>query len=458
MTADPRRVVVRQEGRPDAGGTHVIYWMQQSQRVHRNHALATAVGIANDAGLPVTVVFVVDPSYPGANLRSFAFMFEGLRETAAELDRRGIGFVLRRGDPATVVGGMLGDACALVCDTGYLSHQRTWRTRLADAVRAHHPSLRFLEVDSDVVVPVRLAYPKAAYAAYAIRPALMRQYGSFLSDGVIPEVRIRAAAAGPRDWTIPAGVDASVPESPVFQGGRTEALRRFERFLETAADRYPDASDPGGELTSGMSPYLHFGQIAAVELLDRITAAHAAGTLRDAAFDDYLEQLLVRRELAVNFVWHTAGYDKFETMTEPWAYRTMTEHADDPRPVLYSFADLEAGNTADPYYNAAMAEMRKSGFMHTTMRMYWAKKIIEWTPSFRTAYETIVALDDRWFLDGRDANGYAGAAWCFGKHDRPWGERPVFGTLRYMNDRGLERKYDMRSYVARVASIPDKRP
>ncbi|HPG43326.1 MAG TPA: FAD-binding domain-containing protein, partial [Acholeplasmataceae bacterium] len=167
-------------------------------------------------------------------------------------------------------------------------------------------------------------------------------------------------------------------------------------------------------------------------------------------FDQYVEQLLVRRELAFNYVTYQKGYDQFETMTEPWAYQTMKAHENDIRSYLYDKNDYINFRTHDPYFNAAMIEMVKTGYMHNYMRMYWAKKIIEWSPSFKEAYETIKYLNDTYFIDGRDPNSYTGIAWCFGKHDRAWTERNIFGKLRYMNDKGLEKKFDIKSYVLQM--------
>ena len=172
-----------------------------------------------------------------------------------------------------------------------------------------------------------------------------------------------------------------------------------------------------------------------------------------ANIDSLFEQLVVRRELAFNFVYYNEGYDQFDSMTYAWAYQTMKEHENDPREVLYTLADYENASTHDPYFNAAMLEMIHTGFMHNYMRMYWAKKIIEWSPSYEEAYRTSVYLDDKYFLDGRDPNGYTGVAWCYGKHDRAWTERSVFGKLRYMNAGGLERKFKINDYVKRWQSF-----
>jgi deoxyribodipyrimidine photo-lyase len=175
--------------------------------------------------------------------------------------------------------------------------------------------------------------------------------------------------------------------------------------------------------------------------------------INQATYDGIFEQVFVRRELAFNFVYYNHQYDQFDHMTEPWAYLTMDNHQDDYRPHLYTKEQLEKADTHDPYFNAAMDEMRFSGYMHNYMRMYWAKKIIEWSNSYKEAYETTLYLNNKYFLDGRDPNSYTSVAWNYGRHDRAWTERPILGKLRYMNDKGLERKFDMSKYIQYVESI-----
>jgi len=198
-----------------------------------------------------------------------------------------------------------------------------------------------------------------------------------------------------------------------------------------------------------MSPYLHFGQISPLE----IALAVRRSRVRDRANKDaYLEELLVRRELAINFVFYNRRYDVYASLPR-WARATLKAHRHDRREHVYTLRQLEAAETHDPYWNAAMTEMRLTGKMHNYMRMYWGKKILEWTRTPAAAFRRALDLNNRYFLDGRDPASYANVAWCFGKHDRPWKQRPVFGTVRYMNAAGLERKFDMDAYVRRVAGL-----
>jgi len=191
-----------------------------------------------------------------------------------------------------------------------------------------------------------------------------------------------------------------------------------------------------------LSPYLHFGQISPVEIALAVRAARAPAADRDS----YLEELIVRRELAVNFVLSNECYDRFESLPG-WAQRTLALHARDARAHTYDFEQLAAARTHDAYWNAAMQEMRLTGFMHNYMRMYWGKKVLEWSPTPQEGHATLLRLNNSYFLDGRDASSYANVGWVFGLHDRPWPERPIFGNVRYMNAAGLKRKTDIEAYV-----------
>jgi len=198
-----------------------------------------------------------------------------------------------------------------------------------------------------------------------------------------------------------------------------------------------------------MSLYLHFGQISPLELALRLT--RLPSPLQEGR-DAYLEELIVRRELAANFVHFTPDYDAFSSLPD-WARRTLDAHSKDPRNPFYGPEQLEKAQTHDPYWNAAMVEMKVTGYMHNYMRMYWGKKILEWSSSPEVAYRTLLALNNRYFIDGRDPNSYANAGWIFGLHDRPWGGRSVYGTVRSMSAAGLERKCDIDAYVRKVERL-----
>lgn len=445
----------------DHQGDYVIYWMQQSQRVHYNHALLHAIEQANRYDQPLLVFFGLTPDYPEANERHYTFMLEGLKEVKSILEHFGMTFVFKLESPEMGILPYLEKAGLLVMDYGYLAFQKVWRKNVWDYTLQKGLKLGIDLVDTDVIVPVRVASDKAEYGAYTLRPKLKKMYQNFRDFTHLPILSNQQKLSFHSDHDLgnideliaSLPIDHSVKKSPIYRGGYIEANRLFFDFLQRKLNAYKDSNDPSRDLTSKLSMYLHFGQISSLEMLDKLMLASQQGQLDGQSLDAFIEQLLVRRELAFNYVTYQKGYDCFETMTEPWAYQTMEMHQHDFHPYRYSIDDLEQAKTHDPYFNAAMKEMSFTGYMHNYMRMYWAKKIIEWTPSFKEAYETIKYLNNKYFIDGRDANSYTGIAWCFGKHDRPWTEREIFGKLRYMNDKGLERKFDIMEYVSRIDHI-----
>ncbi len=451
---EPQRIQPLNDRRAANGRRYVLYWMQQSQREAHNPALEFAVKEANQRDQPVVVAFVVMEDYPQANERHFAFMLQGLREVAVSLDKRGIPFVVRRGEPGDVVLELADAASLLVCDRGYLKHQRDWRESLS-----RQASCPVVQVEGDVVVPVDTVSDRAEYAARTIRPKILRNRDAYLRPLVRTRLKRRAGTHDiasdfdpfePDEMLAALDVDRSVRQVRRFNGGTSEARKHLERFSNRGLVDYSQArNDPADPRCSWLSPYLHFGQISPVEAALKVARTENCALADREAF---LEQLIVRRELSINFVLHEPRYDRFSALPE-WARRTLREHADDERPVRYTAGKLQAAATHDPYWNAAMNEMVKTGFMHNYMRMYWGKKIIEWSASPERAYRTILELNNKYFIDGRDPNSYTSVAWLFGLHDRPWTERPIFGKVRYMNAAGLERKFDIDRYVSWVEGL-----
>ena len=434
-----------------ARGVYVLYWMQQSQRAEYNHALEYAIEQANELKLPVRVVFGLTDDYPEANLRHYTFMLEGLRETQAALAKRGIPMSVQKGDPAKVALKAAREAALLVCDRGYLRHQKRWRRQVAEAAPC-----RVVQVESDVVVPVRAVSDKREVAARTIRPKIHKQLGKFLVEMTESKVARRSA---PRELT---GIDLSDlegtlkqlkldrsvhPVSRFFTGGLSEAKKRFATFLQKKLAHYKDnRNQPQTDYVSHMSPYLHFGQISPLYLALRVWRQRSA---HRANAETYFEELVVRRELSMNFVEFTDDYDSI-TCLPNWAKETLNNHRRDAREHLYSPVELERAKTHDSYWNAAWLEAKRTGYMHSYMRMYWAKQILRWSRSPEEGFDTALALMNKYFLDGRDANSYTGVAWVFGNHDRPFNDREVFGVIRSMTASGLERKADMEAYIAKV--------
>ncbi|QSZ68157.1 deoxyribodipyrimidine photolyase [Methanofollis aquaemaris] len=431
---------------PPAEGEHVLYRMQASQRAEGNPALEYAVAEANRRALPLLVCFCLDPRGEGRQARHLGFMLEGLAETGAHLADRGIAFLVGAGPPHEVVAALGEEAALVVADRGYLHGQAEDRALLAERL-----AVPLVEVEGEVVVPVETASQKEEWSAATFRRRIARHLEPFPAPQAQRAVRVRSADDGNHETlrldrpdallrTLGAAEDAG---PAAFTGGLTEARRLLDRFVRERLGRYAnERNDPNADVLSCMSPYLHFGQISPLEVARRVRAV--GGT--DAAA--YLEELVVRRELSMNFVRYNPAYASPDCLPA-WAATTLADHAGDPREYEYALADLEAAATHDPYWNAAQRELLGTGKMHGYMRMYWGKKVLEWSSTPEEAYHALLTLNNRYELDGRDPNGYAGVAWCFGKHDRAWKERPVFGKVRYMNARGLRRKFDADRYAAR---------
>lgn len=436
--------------RETKSGDYVLYWMQAAQRAEANPALQHAVRLANEQRRPCLAFFGLTERFPEANARHLAFMLEGLRETQLALADRGVRLVVRRVQPDRGVVDLGRAASLVVTDRGYLRVQKSWREKAAAAL-----ACPLIQVETETVVPVETASPKEEYSAATFRPKIRKILASSLA---VPADRkpLRDSLGWKGDSLdleniedVLAGlkIDRSVGPSPFYRGGAEEAKRRFRLFLRERLDHFADLrNNPTVDFLSHLSPYLHFGQISPAWAAAKAAASKSRG--REA----FLEELVVRRELAANFVHYNGRYDSFESLPA-WARTTLARHAADPRPVLYTRAELEAGKTHDPYWNAAQREMAVTGKMHGYMRMYWGKKILEWSAAPEDAYATALYLNNKYEIDGRDPNGFAGVAWCFGKHDRPWGERPIFGLVRYMNEAGLRRKFDADRYVRNVAEL-----
>ena len=430
----------------------VVYWMSRDQRAEDNGALLAAQDMALARKEPLAVLFCLLPSFKGAPGGAFAFMLDGLIETARDLARRKIPLIVLRGDPVLEIPRWIGarGASALFCDFDPLREKRLWQREIAVRV-----SVPFFEVDGHNVVPCRRASPKQEYAAYTFRPRIRALLPRFLED--MPSLKDH-----PFPWSredegsrsldrlvearknLPSPLPASGP--PGSAAGR----RRLDAFLAAGlADYDGKRNDPNEEAQSGLSPYLHFGQISARRAALEVTRSAAS----DEAKEAFLEELVVRRELADNFCFYNEAYDRFEGFPG-WARRTLDAHRSDERPLLYGSVELEEARTGDPLWNAAQRQMVLTGKMQGWLRMYWAKKIFEWSPSPEEALRRALLLNDRYELDGRDPNGYAGVAWSLGGvHDRAWPERPLFGKVRYMNLAGARRKFDVDAFCRSVPPL-----
>jgi deoxyribodipyrimidine photo-lyase len=439
--------------------------MQASVRVQDNLALQEAMALADDRGLDLAVVFCLDAGYPEANKRSFAFLLDGLKDVSAALAGLGLKLTIVAGSPLEAVPLAARRAAVLVTDQGYMPLQRRWRQQISENV-----SCPVILMEDNISVPVKVASDHEEWTAATLRPKLMRLADLEPLPVALPRNRCRSwegaeaawSSAGlkvlegvpGRQWLERLALDNGVPATSL-PGGESAALRRWSDFMQGGLEHYnTDRNDPNLEGSSGLAPYLHFGHISPLTLLRDLKASGRwvpAVSYRRAGEDPaskFLDEVLVRRELSINYVWYNPDFSTLQGLPD-WARRTLGHHQADQREYLYSDLDWESARTHDEAWNAAQTQLVNTGIMHGYMRMYWGKKLLEWNSDPAAALELALRLNNRYALDGRDPNSYAGVAWCFGKHDMPWAERSVYGLVRCMTSGGLARKFDLNAYVAR---------
>ena len=429
----------------------VLYWMSRDQRVADNWALLFAQQLANERKVPIIVLFCLAPAYLGAKAQHFEFLLQGLEGVESDLRTKQIPFYLRCGQPGETLSKFATEKKigAIVCDFSPLRLNRKWKEDVARSIR-----IPIYEVDAHNIVPCWIASNKMEYAARTMRPKIHRLLGEYLHS--FPALKKHAFIQNfpaPVDWNrVRSTIQAKRLQgnSRYPDSGERYARRTLREFLRKRLGEYgKKRNDPSTLGQSNLSPYLHYGQISAQRVALEIRKAKQGLQSKET----FLEELVVRRELSDNFCYYNPSYDTFHGFPE-WAQKTLNKHRSDSRPYLYQKIDFENANTHDDLWNAAQMEMVKTGKMHGYLRMYWAKKILEWSPSPEEALETAIELNDSYELDGRDPNGYTGIAWSIGGvHDRPWFERPVFGTVRYMSYNGCKSKFDVKKYIRQVNEL-----
>jgi deoxyribodipyrimidine photo-lyase len=439
-----------------ASAKYVLYWAQVNRRVASNHALGYAVKLANYLRLPVLFYEGLTFDNPYASDRLHTFVLEGVPDTGRRLQRLGIGYVFylrrRREDANDVLYRLAKEAAAVVTDDFPLFPARNYNASVPAKL-----DVPYYAVDSSCIVPMS-CFSKREYGAYTIRPKIQRLLPQYLRPAPLIRAReafhgtyrcfhTRVSASNIAELVASCDIDHTVRPSASFPGGYSAAQRRLRQFLKQSLHRYANSSSqPSENVTSGLSPYLHFGHISSLQVALAVKSYASEHKLLP---DEFLEELIVRRELAFNFARFTQHPETLDALPD-WARKTVAKHSRDRRDPGYSRDQFERSQTHDPLWNAAQKELLLTGKIHGYYRMYWGKKIIEWSRTPEEALATTIYLNDRYALDGRDPNSYTNILWCFGLHDRPWAERPIFGQVRYMSLQGMRRKTDVDAYIRSV--------
>ncbi|XP_067322223.1 deoxyribodipyrimidine photo-lyase-like [Anolis sagrei] len=427
------------------GAEGILYWMSRDQRVQDNWAFLYAQRLALKQNLPLHVAFCLVPRFLEATIRHFGFMLKGLKEVAEECQQLSIPFHLLTGLAKDVLPPFVEkhNFAGVVTDFSPLRVPMQW---VQDVRERLPPDVPFVQVDAHNVVPCWVASEKQEYGARTIRRKIHDRLSEFLTEfpPIIQHPHLAASQAEPIDWDACAAsleVDRSVAEVAWAKPGSAAGLLVLEEFIQERLKFFSsERNNPNRAALSNLSPWFHFGQVSVQRAILEVRKHRARC---NESVEAFIEEALVRRELADNFCFYNPNYDKVEGAYE-WAKTTLKLHATDKRPHQYSLKQLEEGKTHDPLWNAAQLQMVHEGKMHGFLRMYWAKKILEWTNSPEEALKFSIYLNDRYELDGRDPNGYVGCMWSIcGIHDQGWAERPVFGKIRYMNYDGCKRKFDV---------------
>ena len=466
------RVTVPRDGEPVGAGP-VLLWVQHAQRANGNATVNLAVQLADALDREVVAVFCLVPSYPRATLRAYHCMAEGLAELPDGFAARGIGWTLRLGEPEDVIPAVARElkAALIVVDQDPTNTGRRWRADVADAA-----GLPMVMVDADVVVPTA-HFPKLEFAPRTIRPKILKLLPQYLVPIEDPAPGRRSSvreAPDPLDLIATLDIDRSVGPAPYWPGGQSHARHRLARFLDRTLPTYAESRNTTDlEGTSGLSRYLHYGHISPVEVAVAASEAfHRSGgvvgsegeadeaskggegdgsAIGGASLDSFLDELIVQRELCVNFAVHEPRYETFDAIPD-WGRKTLAAHADDSRETILSRDQLEACETPDRLWNAAQRQMIHEGYLPNRLRMYWAKQIPHWTATAEEAHAHTVHLNDRYFVDGRDPTGYAQIAWAVGgRHDRPFPpNKPVIGLVRPLGIRAMKRHFDPEAYIKEI--------
>ncbi len=454
-------------------GSYVLYWMTGARRLEGNYALDRAVELAREKRRPLLIFEPLRCDYRWANDRFHRFVLEGMEVNRRKCKSAGVTYFSYVEPRPRAGAGLLEmlaqEACAVVTDDSpvfFLPHMR--------AAAASRLEVSLEVVDSNGLYPM-WATEKVFSTAFSFRAHLQKTLTPHLADLPLDQPFDRLTA---KRAPLPEGIEKRWPSQldvallPIdhsvgpaaFRGGSDAAQARLKLFIETVLPGWPDArNEPEVDGTSRLSPYLHFGHIGPHQILAAVaqregwkpeSLGKGKGGKKEGWWkmspeaEAFLDEAITWRELGYNYASHHSDPpNDFESLPR-WAIATLAKHEKDPRPVAYSLDQLDAAQTIDPLWNAAMNQLKREGFMHGYLRMLWGKKILEWSASPREALVAMEHLMNRYSVDGRDPNSYSGFFWVLGRYDRPWGpERKIFGNIRYMSSANTAKKMKVKTYV-----------
>ncbi len=425
---------------------NIVYWMSRDMRVDDNWALLHAQKLSLEYNKNLIVVFNLVPKFGLAGKRQLDFMITGLKEIEKSLQKYNIPFIITLGDPKETIPNLITkyNVKTLITDFSPLKISRKWKSEVNNLI-----NISFYEIDTHNIIPVWITSQKQEYGAYTIRPKIHKLLDEWLTD--IPKleklVQKNKFDYPKNNWNNIdkfIQVDNSIALVNWIISGENSAKNYLKNFIDSKIIHYTNNRNfPEKPALSNLSPFLHFGQISS----QRVAIDIKNEIKNPDIYNSFLEELIVRKELSDNYCFYNSNYDNFNGFPD-WARKTLNEHRKDQREYLYTKEELEFGLTHDPLWNASQREMLRTGKMHGYIRMYWAKKILEWTESPEQAQEYTIYLNDKYELDGRDPIGYTNIAWSIGGlHDRAWFERPIFGKIRYMSLASTGKKFDSKSYI-----------
>ncbi|MEQ8791446.1 MAG: deoxyribodipyrimidine photolyase [Pirellulaceae bacterium] len=468
------------------GGEFVLYWMIAFRRAEHNFSLQRAVDWSRRLDKPLVILEALRCGYRWASDRLHRFVIEGMADNVAAFEDKPVLYYPylepKQGEGKGLLRELAADACVVVAD----DFPAFFLPRMIDAARAQIP-VKFELVDSNGLLPMRAA-DKVFARAFDFRRFLQKNLLPHLSefpardpigrkklptlDALSKKITNRWPPADPAKLLAKQDALASFPidhsvKPTASKGGSRAARETLETFLEQRLQIYhTDRNQPQREAASGLSPYLHFGCISVHEVFDavvrregwtpnkvssKVNGSSSGWWGASEPVESFFDELITWRELGYNMCWQRDDYDQYESLPD-WARATLAQHADDPRPHVYSLAEFEAAQTHDPLWNAAQRQLVREGRIHNYLRMLWGKKILQWSASPREALDVMIELNNKYALDGRNPNSYSGIFWVLGRYDRPWGpERPIFGKIRYMTSENTARKVRVNEYVQRYS-------